>query len=567
MSTNLITGSEAILEVFRKEGVDTLFGYPGGAIMPFYDKIYSEGKDFKNILVRHEQSAAHAAQAYAQASEKVGVCMATSGPGATNLITGIANAYADSVPMVIISAQVVSNLIGTDAFQEIDMLGISMPITKWNCQVTDAKDIPSVLSKAFYIANTGRKGPVLIDITKDAQIGAVDFKYEKQKPFRGYIPEYKIDESEVDKAVKLIDNATRPVIFAGHGIILSQAASELCEFAEKTGIPVAQTLLGLSSFPTDHKQNIGMLGMHGNYGPNKLNDQYDLIIAVGMRFDDRVTGDVSRFAPNAKIIHIEIDESEIGKIIEPEVAILGDAKKVLKMFNERVKPNNFEDFIIYIKSFNKKEIEKVCEPECLPTEGPLRMAEVVTKISEKTNGEALVVNDVGQHQMISSRYYRFKKPNSLITSGGIGTMGFGLPAAMGAKLGAPDRDVVLFVGDGGFQMSIQELGTIMQYKINIKMVILCNNYLGMVRQWQEMFFDKRYSSTPIPNPDFCKVAEAYKIKSKCIKKREELVDAVEEMLAHDGPFLLGATCMPKDNIFPMIPPGKTASEIMLTIDG
>lgn len=559
-----ITGADAILQCLLEEGVDTIFGYPGGAIMPVYDKLMDYEDRLKHILTRHEQGAAHAAQAYSMVTGKPGICFATSGPGATNLVTGIANAFLDSVPVVFITAQVVSGLIGTDAFQETDIIGVSMPVTKWNCQVKKPQDIPETIAKAFYIAKSGRPGPVLIDITKDAQLEKLDFKYKKCDYIRSYNPHIPLHTKAIESAAIMINHAERPLILAGHGVLISGAEDELKAFAEKTGIPVASTLLGLSCLPSEHRLFTGMLGMHGNYGPNLLTNEADLIIAIGMRFDDRVTGNLKKYAKKATIIHIEIDEAEINKNVIVDVEINNDAKEALKYLTPLVKANSHEKWIREFRICDKTEYEKVIKPETKPEKGDLRMGEVVSRLSELTNGDAIVVTDVGQNQMYAARYYKFKHPNSLVTSGGMGTMGFGLPAGMGAKIGRPDKQVITFLGDGGFQMTIQELGTIMQYKVPLKIIILNNNYLGMVRQWQDMFFDKRYASTELANPDFIMIAKAYGIPGIKVSKREDLMSSLEEMLAAEGPFILEITIEKEGNVFPMVEPGSSVSEVRLT---
>lgn len=559
-----ITGAEAILNSLLEEGVDTIFGYPGGAIMPVYDKLMDYEDRLTHILTRHEQGAAHAAQAYAMVTGKPGICFATSGPGATNLVTGIANAYLDSVPVVFITAQVVSVLIGTDAFQETDIIGVSMPVTKWNCQVKKAHDIPEILAKAFYIAKTGRPGPVLVDITKDAQLEKIDYKYKKCDYIRSYNPHIPLHTKAIESAAIMINHAERPLILAGHGVLISKAEKELKEFAEKTGIPVAMTLLGLSSFPSDHRLFTGMLGMHGNYGPNLLTNEADLIIAVGMRFDDRVTGNLKKYAKKAAVIHIEIDEAEINKNVVVDVEINNDAKDVLKSLTSLVKANSFEKWIREFRICDKTEFEKVVKPETRPETGDIRMGEVVNLVSELTKGQAIIVTDVGQNQMYAARYYKFHNPNSFVTSGGMGTMGFGLPAGIGAKIGCPDTQVITFLGDGGFQMTIQELGTILQYHVGLKIIILNNNYLGMVRQWQDMFNDKRYASTELINPDFVAIAAAYNIPAKKVYTRDELKDSLEEMITTVGPYLLEIKIEKEGNVFPMIEPGSSVSEVRLT---
>jgi acetolactate synthase-1/2/3 large subunit len=558
-----ITGAEAVLRCLVEEGVDTVFGYPGGTIMPVYDKLLNFEKQIKHYLTRHEQGAAHAAQAYSMVTGKPGVCFATSGPGATNLVTGIANAYLDSVPMVFITAQVVSGLIGTDAFQETDIIGVSMPITKWNCQVKRAQDIPETIAKAFYIANSGRPGPVLVDITKDILFEKFFFQYSKCTYIRSYNPHTPLNKKALESAAIMINHAERPIILAGHGVLLSKAEKELLVFAEKTGIPVALTLMGLSAFPCDHKLYTGMLGMHGNYGPNILTNEADLIIAIGMRFDDRVTGNLKKYASKASVIHIEIDQAEINKNVQADIEIHGDAKEVLQYLTPIVKENTYETWTREFRICAKTEKEKVIKPETTPQDGDIKMGEVVRIVSEITKGEAVVVTDVGQNQMFVARYYQFNSPNSLVTSGGMGTMGFGLPAGIGAKIGNPDKQVVAFLGDGGFQMTIQELGTILHYKIPLKIIVLNNNFLGMVRQWQDLFFEKRYSSTDLINPDFVAIAAAYGIKAARIDERKYLVSGINEMLNCEGPFLLEVKVEREGNVLPMVEPGSSVSEIRL----
>lgn len=563
MATKKVTGSQAVILSLLEEGVETIFGYPGGAIMPIYDALYDFDKQVQHILTRHEQGAIHAAEGYAKVTGKAGVCFVTSGPGATNLITGLADAMIDSIPLVCISGQVASPLLGTDAFQESDVIGITMPVTKWNYQITDAEEIPEAIAKAFYIATTGRPGPVLLDIAKDAQFAPLDFEYKKCKKIRSYLPESPIDPFKVKEAAELINVAKKPLILFGHGVIIANAEAELKEFVEKTGIPAAWTLLGLSAMPTDHPLNVGMLGMHGNYGPNIKTNEADLIIAVGMRFDDRVTSKVSTYAQQAKIIHLEIDPAEIDKIVKTEVAVVGNAKKSLRMLIDNVKENSHEAWINEFRECDTIEIEKVIDKDLRPTKQGLTMGEVARMASEKTNNSAILVTDVGQQQMIASRYFKFTESKSNVTSGGLGTMGFGLPAAMGAKLGQPDRTVFAMVGDGGFQMTIQELGTIEQYGVDVKIIVLNNNFLGMVRQWQQLFFEKRYSFTKMHNPDFVMIAKGYRIEAAKVDKREDLDAAVQKMIDHKGPYLLEVTIEQEDNVFPMIPTGASVSDIIL----
>jgi len=563
MTTKTVSGSEAVILSLLEEGVETIFGYPGGAIMPIYDALYDYDKQVNHILTRHEQGAIHAAEGYAKVTGKAGVCFVTSGPGATNLITGLADAMMDSIPLVCISGQVASPLLGTDAFQESDMVGISMPVTKWNYQVTEAFEIPEAIAKAFYIATTGRPGPVLIDIAKDAQFGPLEFEYKKCTKIRSYVPETPVDPFKVKEAAELIDAAKKPLLLFGHGVIIANAEDELKEFVEKTGIPAAWTLLGLSALPTDHPLNVGMLGMHGNYGPNIKTNEADLIIAVGMRFDDRVTGKVSAYAKGAKIVHLEIDPAEVDKIIKTNVAIVGNAKRALQMLTDNVKPNSHQEWLNEFRACDKIEFEKVIIKDLHPVNPGLRMGEVIRMASEMTGNNAILVTDVGQQQMMAARYFKFTQSKSCVTSGGLGTMGFGLPAAIGAKLGRPDRTVVSISGDGGFQMTIQELGTVEQYNLDIKIIVLNNNFLGMVRQWQQLFFEKRYSFTKMHNPNFVAIANGYYIEAAKVDKREDLESAIRKMIDHKGPYVLEVTIEKEDNVFPMVSAGTSVSEIML----
>lgn len=563
MTTKKVTGSQAVILSLLEEGVDTIFGYPGGAIMPIYDALYDFDKHVKHILTRHEQGAVHAAEGYARVTGKAGICFATSGPGATNLITGIADAMIDSTPLVCITGQVASPLLGTDAFQESDVVGISMPVTKWNYQITMPEEIPEVIAQAFYIAQSGRPGPVLIDITKDAQFGELDFEYKKCTKIRSYVPETPVDPFKIKEAAEIIDKAERPLILFGQGVLIGHAEEELKAFVEKTGIPAAWTLLGLSAMPTDHPLNVGMLGMHGNYGPNFLTNEADVIIAVGMRFDDRVTGKTSVYAINAKVIHLEIDPAEINKIIKAEVAVLGNSKKSLKMLTDNVKENKHEEWLKRFRDCDVIENEKIIHKELFPDKPGLTMGEVIRITGDKTNHEAILVSDVGQHQMVASRYFKFRKPNSNVTSGGLGTMGFALPASIGAQLGKPNRTVVAVIGDGGFQMTIQELGTIAQNKLPVKIIILNNNFLGMVRQWQQLFFDKRYSFTELQNPDFITIAKGFGIEGHKVEIREDLEKGISKMINHHGPYLLEVVIEKEDNVFPMVPTGASVSDIIL----
>jgi acetolactate synthase-1/2/3 large subunit len=558
-----VTGSEAVMLSFIAEGVDTIFGYPGGAIMPIYDALMNYSDKINHILTRHEQGAVHAAEGYARVTGKVGVCMATSGPGATNLITGISNALLDSTPLVCITGQVASPLLGTDAFQETDVVGISMPVTKWNYLITKTEEIPWAIAQAFYIAKSGRPGPVLLDITKNAQFGEMEFEYKRCLHIRSYDPKPKPDVSMIDSAAKMINKAQKPFVLFGQGVVLGNAEKEFRKFIEKSGIPAAWTILGVAALPTDHSLNMGMLGMHGRYATNIKTNECDLLIAMGMRFDDRVTGDLKRYAKQAKVIHFEIDPSEVGKNVKADLAVIGDLKDTLPLITRKIKNRDHSAWIRGFKDLDKIEYEKVIKRDFYPDKKGITMAEVIRRINEQTNGDVVWVTDVGQHQMFASRYCKITQPRSFITSGGLGTMGFGLPAAHGAKIGAPDKQVILFVGDGGLQMTIQELGTINQTQAAVKIVLMNNRYLGMVRQWQQLFFEKRYSETYLKNPDFIKVAEGFGINGKKVLERPELDDAIREMLEFNGPYLLEVTIEKEDNVFPMVPVGASVSEVIL----
>lgn len=562
-ATTTMSGSEALIHCLVAEGADLIYGYPGGAIMPFYDQLHVHQDKIRHILTRHEQGATHAAQGFARATGKVGVAIATSGPGATNLITGIADAQIDSTPMVCITGQVGSHLLGSDAFQETDIIGISTPVTKWNYQITSAREIPEVLAKAFYIARTGRPGPVLIDITKDAQFEEFEFSYAKCEYIRSYTPVPAVNELEIKNAAAAINAAKRPMIVWGQGVILGEAEEEFKSFVEKSGIPAAWTILGVSAIPTDHPLNVGMVGMHGNYGPNVLTNECDVLIAIGMRFDDRVTGNLETYAKQAKVIHFEIDPAEVNKNVKADIAVLGNSKETLAKIVPHIDQKTHTAWHQRFKDLYKIEYDKVIKDDILPTKEGLTMGEVIYLINKETKGDAIIVTDVGQHQMVGIRYANFTQSKSNITSGGLGTMGFALPAAIGAKMGAPDREVVAIIGDGGYQMTIQELGVIFQAEVPVKIVVLNNEFLGMVRQWQQLFFDKRYASTTMKNPNFCKIAEAYEIDNQKVTKREELEAAVQKMIASKDSFFLEVMVEKEDNVFPMIPTGASVSDIRL----
>ena len=558
-----ITGAEALLRALIAEGTECIFGYPGGQAIPVYDCLYDYRDRLRHVLVRHEQGAAHAAQGFARVSGRVGVALVTSGPGATNTITGVADAMLDSTPIVVITGQVPSPLLGTDAFQEVDVIGIMSPITKWAYQVRRADEIAWAVARAFYIASTGRPGPVVLDISKDAQVGHTVFEHKPVDFIRSYRPWPEINAERVAEAAALIDAAERPFALVGQGIILSGAEQQLKDFLEKADIPAGATMLGLSAMPTDFRLNKGMLGMHGNVGPNRKTNQCDVLIAIGMRFDDRVTGELKSYARQAKIIHLDIDASEQGKNVRADVKVLGDAKASLSALTNAVRPARHTAWIESFATDEAEEWEKVIEKEIHPTDGKLHMGEVVRRVSEATNHNAVLVTDVGQNQMVGVRYFQYTQTRSVVTSGGLGTMGFGLPAAIGAKLGAPDRTVCLFVGDGGLQMTIQELGTIMQERLDVKIILLNNHFLGMVRQWQELFFNERYSATEMENPDFVAIARAFRIASREVSRREELDEAVEEMMATDGPYLLVADVEKCGIIYPMVPAGASISNILM----
>jgi acetolactate synthase-1/2/3 large subunit len=559
-----ISGSVAVLEAFIAESVETIFGYPGGAIMPIYDALYDYKDKLNHILVRHEQGAIHAAQGFARTSGKVGVVFATSGPGATNLVTGLADAMIDSTPVVCITGQVFAHLLGTDAFQETDVINITTPITKWNYQVTDATEIPAVLAKAFYIARSGRPGPVVIDITKNAQLQLFEYSgYKKCEHIRSYRPKPIVRKEYIEEAAKLINEAERPFVIFGQGVLLGNAETEFIKFIEKSGIPAAWTIMGMSAIPTDHPLAMGMLGMHGNYGPNVLTNECDVLIAIGMRFDDRVTGRLDKYAKQAKVIHLDIDPAEIDKNVKATVAVWGDCKETLPLLTQLVHQKVYPQWLKQFKDFQDKEDEKVIREELNPSSDILTMGEVIKELNTLTKGDAILVTDVGQHQMVTCRYAKFNQSKSNITSGGLGTMGYALPAAIGTAYGDPGRPTVAIIGDGGFQMTLQELGTIMQFKIPVKIIILNNNFLGMVRQWQQLFHEKRYSFVDITSPDFVQVAKGFGISGKSISKREDLQATLKEMLDHNGSFLLEVMVGKENNVFPMVPQGRGVAEIVL----
>jgi len=562
-STLRISGAEAVIRCLLAEDANLIYGYPGGAIMPIYDEIYKFQDQLHHVLTRHEQGATHAAQGFARTSGRVGVALATSGPGATNLVTGIADAQIDSTPMVCITGQVASHLLGSDAFQETDIIGISTPVTKWNYQITKASEIPEIMAKAFYIARSGRPGPVLIDITKDAQFEMFDFTYNKCTGIRSYQPYPELINESLEEAVRLIGEAKKPFVVWGQGVILGQAEEEFKTFLETSGIPAAWTILGLSALPTGHPSNRGMVGMHGNYAPNLLTNECDLLIAIGMRFDDRVTGDLNTYAKQAKVIHLELDPAEVNKNVKADVTLLCDCKISLQALNDKISTKTYPEWIKRFDDLDVIEKEKVIYGDLNPTKPGLTMGESVEMINKHSNGDAVIVTDVGQHQMVACRYAKFTQSKSNVTSGGLGTMGFALPAAIGAKMGAPSREVVAIIGDGGYQMTIQELGTIFQQQVAVKIVILNNDFLGMVRQWQQLFFDKRYASTEMTNPDFVTIAKGYHIDAARVDKREDLDQAVANMMASDKPYFLEICVEKEDNVFPMIPTGASVSDIRL----
>ncbi|MBQ0050302.1 MAG: biosynthetic-type acetolactate synthase large subunit [Bacteroidales bacterium] len=560
-----ITGAEAMMRSLEHEGVKILFGYPGGAIMPSYDALYDHKQTLNHILVRHEQAAIHAAQGYARVSGKVGCCIVTSGPGAMNTITGVADAMIDSTPVVVICGQVGAAMLGTDAFQEVDVIGVTQPITKWAYQIRRAEDIPWAVSRAFYIARSGRPGPVVLDFAKNAQTALIEYQPQQVDFIRSYNPDPISPKSVIEEAARLINESVKPFMLVGQGVELGGAREELLALCEKAQIPFGETLLGLSAAPSDHPLNMGMLGMHGNLAPNVMTNQCDLLIAVGMRFDDRVTGNLKTYAKQAKIIHFEIDPSEIGKNVKPTLAVLGNCKHTLAEVTKLVDTATHKAWIDGFAPYAEKEEQKVITPALHPTEGPLLMGEVVRRVSEAAHNEAILVTDVGQNQMFGCRYFKYTKPRSVVTSGGCGTMGFGIPAAIGATFGAPDRTVCMFCGDGGFQMTIQELGTIMEQQCPVKMILLNNNFLGNVRQWQYMFFNKRYSFTPMINPDYELIAKAYNIPCRTVIHREDLDAAIHDMLTTEGPYLLQCAIKEEDNVLPMTPPGANVDEMMLEV--
>ena len=563
MTKERITGAEALMRSLEHHGVTTLFGYPGGSIMPVFDALYDHTKQLNHILVRHEQAATHAAEGYARVSGKVGVCLVTSGPGATNTVTGIADAMIDSTPIIVIAGQVGTSLLGSDAFQEVDLVGVTQPISKWSYQIRRAEDVPMAVAKAFYIARSGRPGPVVLDFAKNAQVETFDYEPVDIDYIRSYVPVPDTDETALDEAARLINAAQRPFALIGQGVELGNAREELLTFLEKADIPCGATLMGLSDIPSGHRLNKGMLGMHGNLAPNVKTNECDVLIAIGMRFDDRVTGNLKTYARQAKIIHLDIDPAEINKNVQVDVPVLGDCKWTLRELTARIQPAQHTGWIDSFKPYEEQEYTYVIEPEVFPTEGPIKMGEVARAVSEATNHQAILVTDVGQNQMLSARYFKYQQKRSIVTSGGLGTMGFGLPAAVGATFGAPERQVCAIMGDGGLQMSIQELGTTMEQHAPVKIILLNNNYLGNVRQWQAMFFNRRYSFTPMLNPDYMKIAEAYGIPSQVVERREELAGAIENMLSTDGPFLLEVAVIEEGNVLPMTPPGGTVNEMLL----
>ena len=563
MTKEKITGAEALMRSLEHQGVTTLFGYPGGSIMPVFDALFDHSAQLNHILVRHEQAAAHAAEGYARVSGKVGVCLVTSGPGATNTITGIADAMIDSTPIVVIAGQVGTPFLGSDAFQEVDLVGITQPISKWSYQIRRAEDVPMAVAKAFYIAQSGRPGPVVLDFAKNAQVESFEYEPVDVDFIRSYVPVPDTDMTSLEEAAKMINSAKRPFALVGQGVTLGNAQKELLTFLEKADIPCGTTLLGLSDIPTSHRLNKGMLGMHGNLGPNVKTNECDVLIAIGMRFDDRVTGNLATYARQAKIIHLDIDSAEINKNVKVDVAVMGDCKQTLPQLTDMITFAHHEEWIASFREHEQLEYERVIKNEVYPADGPLKMGEVARAVSDAAGDKAVLVTDVGQNQMLSARYFRYNRNRSIITSGGLGTMGFGLPAAIGATFGDSERIICAFMGDGGLQMSIQELGTIMEQKAPVKIILLNNNYLGNVRQWQAMFFNRRYSFTPMMNPDYMKIAEAYGIPSRLVVKREELSQGIEQMLNTDGPFLLEVAVIEEGNVLPMTPPGGTVNEMLL----